>query len=91
MSLDLVEEGGVPLDLSDVGVTSKAGLLIDDTVVVGGAEFILGWGRGKMTDSSDCGGVVESGRGCRDKNVIVYADWFSCNLCTSDSPRLVWV
>ena len=60
-SIDLVEEGGVPFDLK-VGVTSNAGLLTEGAVV-GGAELILGCGRGKRTRSSECGGVVESGCG----------------------------
>ena len=42
VSFDLAEDGGVPLDRSEVGVASNAGLTPDCTVVVGGAELILG-------------------------------------------------
>ena len=64
-SFDLAMEGGVPFILR-VGVTSNAGLLREGALM-GGAELILGCGRGKSTRSSECEGVVESGCGWRER------------------------
>lgn len=50
-SFDLAE-GGVPLGRSEVGVTSKAGLLTD-ICVVGGAELNFGCGCGTRIGSSE--------------------------------------
>lgn len=63
VSFDLVEEGGVSLDRSEVGVSSNAGLLRDCTVV-GGVGLSFGCRRSTGAGPSECGGVVESGRGC---------------------------